>query len=41
MMGKRKGAFFFDVEFRKEQGSWRVAAYEMKDFREGMRRNNQ
>lgn len=41
MMGKRKGAFYFDVKFLKEQGSWRVASYEMKDFREGMRRENQ
>jgi len=39
LMGKRRGAFFFDVDFRKEQGNWRVASYEMKDPRAGMRRN--
>lgn len=38
MMGKRHGAFFFDVNLRKEQGKWRVSAYEMKDPREGMRK---
>lgn len=41
VMGKRHGAFFFDVNFKKEQGSWRVASYEMKDPREGMRRQHQ
>ncbi len=37
VLGKRRGAFFFDVNLRKEHDQWRVASYEMKDFREGMR----
>jgi hypothetical protein len=38
-LGKRQGAFFFDVQLTKEQGGWRVASYEMKDPRAGMRHN--
>ena len=37
--GKRQSAFFLDVNFKKEQGSWRVASYEMKDPRAGLRRS--
>ena len=37
-LGRRQGAWFFVVNFRKEQGGWRVESYEEMDPREGLRR---
>ncbi len=37
MLGRRQGAWFFVVNFRKEQGDWRVESYEERDPRAGLR----
>ncbi len=37
-LGRRQGAWFFIVAFRKEEGVWRVESYEQRDPREGLRR---
>jgi hypothetical protein len=39
-LGRRQGAWFFVVQFRKEKGIWRVESYEQRDPREGLRQTN-
>ncbi len=39
-LGRRQGAWFFVVNFRKEQGGWRVESFEEKDPRAGLRQSS-
>lgn len=39
-LGRRHGAWFFVVNFRREQAGWRVESYEQRDPRDGLRRSD-